>query len=492
MSGHPPTDQQAYAIELGHSGRHVVLQAGAGAGKTSTLVMIAEHEPDKRCAFNAFNASIKDDAVKKFPSNTEAKTLHGRAHTAVVKGTPFINRLGGGKRRMSPFDMAKALGARDLFLATPYGAKRLSSGFLASLAGKTIDNFCRSADVMPSPWHVPRQDGLDEPTADGRRGPVMSEVANEVAALAKKLWADIISPTGVLPFDHGHYLKMWQLSDPKINADIVFVDEAQDLNGCMASIAEAQMGHAQLIVVGDSQQAIYGWNGAIDALDKFGIEDVAWLTQSFRFGPAVAEVANQVLEQLGAQLRLTGFEPRESVVTTVRDGQFTLLGRTNALIVSNALRDIQDGRKVHIVGGAKDVISFAEAAAKLKAGQTTWHHDLACFSTWGEAQDYAENDPMGEDLKLLVRLVDQYGADTLCSVLKNQCPEDAAESLYSTAHKAKGREWDRVCIGSDFTDPEKREIAPEEKRLTYVAVTRAMQELDVADVPLLNQKKETV
>lgn len=487
---HPPTDEQAHAIDLAKSGRSLVLQAGAGTGKTSTLAFITEAMPDTRFSYVAFNKSIVTDAAGRFPGNTEARTAHSLAHTGVVKGTAYAQRLRGGGR-VSPMDLAKMLGTREMIVSTPFGAKRLAAGWLASLATKTVQRFCQTADVKIGPWHVPRQDGLDEPTADGSRGPVMAEVANHVAGLAQKMWADIATPTGVMPFEHGHYLKLWSMADPKIEADVLLLDEAQDLNPCMMAIALNQT-NMQLIVVGDSQQAIYGWNGAVDALNLFDIDDTAWLTQSFRFGPAVAEVANEVLAHLNTPLRLTGLESRQSVVTNVRDGQRTILGRTNGLVVREALNAIRAGIRAHVVGGATDVISFAEAAKKLKAGGVTYHHDLACFRTWGEVQDYVDNDPLGEDLRLMVRLVDEFGEDALVAELKNQVKPEHADLVCSTAHKAKGLEWDRVQIGGDFTDPEKREISPEEKRLTYVAVTRAMQELDIASVPLLNQKKEGV
>lgn len=483
---HPPTEEQAHCIELARADP-LVIQAGAGTGKTSTLVMIAEDRPKTLFQFLAFNKSIADDAGAKFPPNVYANTVHSMAHTGIVKGTGFAKRLGAGAKRMSPFDVARILGCSDISIMTPGGPKRLSAGYIASLALATVGNFCRTADVKIGPWHVPTQKGLDEPTADGSRGPMMRELASQVAPYAEVLWRDISNPDGRMPFEHGHYLKLWQLSNPKIQADVLFLDEAQDLNPCMMSIAE-QQAHMRLIVVGDSQQSIYGWNGAVDALDQFDISNTAWLTQSFRFGPAVAEVANEILALLNAPLRLRGFEPRESVVTSVRDGVYTYLGRTNGSVIRQALMGINSGQRVAIVGDtAKQVISFAKAAQNLKDGKTTHHHDLACFRTWAEVQDYVEHDPLGEELRLMVRIVDEFGVDTLIRELQRTATEKAADLICSTAHKAKGREWDRVLMGNDFTDPEKREVSDEEKRLTYVGVTRAMLELDVASVPILKK-----
>jgi len=61
-----------------------------------------------------------------------------------------------------------------------------------------------------------------------------------------------------LRFTHGCYLKLWQLSDPRLLADYVLLDEAQDANPVAAAIADRKL-HAQRILVGDRCQAIYGW-----------------------------------------------------------------------------------------------------------------------------------------------------------------------------------------------------------------------------------------
>jgi hypothetical protein len=87
---------------------------------------------------------------------------------------------------------------------------------------------------------------------------------------AAKAWADLQRPDeGVVRFDHDHYLKIWALSDPKIPADFLLLDEAQDTNPVVEQVFTAQRAHAQLVMVGDSAQAIYGWRGARDVMTGF-------------------------------------------------------------------------------------------------------------------------------------------------------------------------------------------------------------------------------
>ena len=71
--------------------------------------------------------------------------------------------------------------------------------------------------------------------------------------------------------------------------------------------------------------------------------------------------------------------------------------------------------------------------------------------------------------------------------------EDRAQLIVSTAHKAKGREWDTVRVAGDFrgpvTDPETGEVtwpAPEERRLAYVAATRARKLLEPGSLNWIN------
>jgi superfamily I DNA/RNA helicase len=295
-------------------------------------------------------------------------------------------------------------------------------------------------------------------------------------------WADLSALTGALPFKHDHYLKLYQLTDPLIAADFVLFDEAQDANPVIAAIVAAQE-HAQLIYVGDSQQSIYGFTGAQNALAKVDADHRALLTQSFRFGPAIANEANKILARIdGAELRLKGHADTESVVGDISDPR-AILTRTNAVAVNEVIAQQAIGRKPHLVGGGDQVLRFARAAEELQRGERTWHPELACFKSWEEVQAYVEDDVQGDDIALLVRLVDDFGADTITEALGRMPSEANADVTVSTAHKSKGREWSTVRLADDFVRKPKEGQEPiepsvDELRLQYVAVTRARFALD--------------
>lgn len=98
---------------------------------------------------------------------------------------------------------------------------------------------------------------------------------------------------------------------------------------------------------------------------------------------------------------------------------------------------------------------------------------------------YVEDDPQGEDLKLLVKLVDEFGPDRIIEALRNMPPESVADIVISTAHVSKGRQFATVQLADDFPDGPLSAVEPEELRLLYVAVTRAQERVDVGSVGCL-------
>lgn len=482
-----PTPEQANARDLFLTGDSLAITAGAGAGKTSTLKILADAVPEKRVQFTAFNKAIVVDAGKRFPENTSCNTAHSLAMSWLrglgPDGRAIRDRLDSSARMRSD-QIARQLGIDPLVVEVEGERKRLAPGFLAGHVMAAVTGFCQSADVAPGLDHFGYIDGIDMPAEGGRRTYRNNDLVREhLLPVVEKAWADLMSPRGRLPFRHDHYLKAWQLSGPKIHADVILVDEAQDLNPVLAAIVAAQ-DHAQLVYVGDENQQLYAWTGAVNALAHVPVELRCSLTQSFRFGPAVAEVANRVLAQLGSSLRIQGFDPIDSRVAPVSDPR-VVLTRTNAAAVKVALAALQEGKTAHLVGGGGDVESFAKAAQQLQEKGETWHRELACFSSWGQVQDYVEQDPQGSELKLLVGLIDTYGADVIVDALGRMTREDRAQLTISTAHRSKGREWPSVQLADDFPTPEEGPLADPELMLLYVAATRARLQLDITKVPAL-------
>lgn len=484
---HPPTPEQQAAIDLFTTIQPLVVKAGAGTGKTTTLAMMARTSP-RPGAYVAFNRAIALDAEQAMPNTVQCRTMHSLAMAAIRSmptGPKLLARLQA--PRMAPYAMAKILHLGPLVVDVPQASgnrksKVLQPGWQASHVLRAVRVFCQSADIRPGPEHFPYVDGIDPPGPNGTRTYINNDqVAKELAPALDQAWADLTKPDGQLRFSHDIYLKMWQLAGGRIPADFIFFDEAQDANGVMVAALLAQ--DAQLVWVGDDQQQIYEWRGAINAMDLVPDHVPRTpLTQSWRFGPNIAGIANLVLDQLHADLRLTGTERINSQVAVGGGAgpMAAVLCRSNAAAVQVVLNYQAAGQTPHLVGGSDDIVAFARAADQLQTEGRTGHPELCCFDSWREVQDYVDQDPHGADLKMLVTLIDKYGPDIIIQALDGLSSERDADVIVSTAHKAKGREWPTVRVAADFEAPEFGPMPDPEWRLLYVAATRASSLLDIS------------
>lgn len=498
MTTFKPTDQQVAVFDVIRDGQNAVVEAFAGSGKTTTARQGTELVPDRRVLTVMYNRAAAEEAKASFPKHVKCSTIHGLAFGALGKN--YARRLN--QPHEAPNVVARRLGIRERITIGPdrvYGPVQL-----IGIALGTIDRFCYSADPEISKWHLPPMPGI--PTVaditalhaeaarlhragDGHRARLVkaqwqravdtyNALADAVVPIARRAWDDLRNPHGgAVRFLHDHYLKMWQLSGPRLRYDLIIMDEAQDSNPCRSSLLLAQH-HAQLIAIGDANQQLYAWQGAVDALATWPAEQRLLLTQSWRFGPAVAEEANKWLALLHASGQVVGNPNLASRIVDQIDAPDAVLCRTNAGAIREVIAALDAGRRPALVGEtAKELISLATAAGELQSGRGTSHPLLYTFSTWQDVEEYSELDS-GADLRVLVQLVKKHGPDELLRALSRTTDEARADVTITTAHRSKGREWKQVEIASDFPEPDDQDlddgalVARDEAMLAYVAVTR--------------------
>ncbi len=444
------------------------IHAFAGAGKTTTLQLLASCFRGKGL-YLAFNRAIAEEASKKFPTEIQCRTTHSLALRHMRQRAAFKNEKLFGDMRAK--ELVDHMGLTD----TVFGkAMKVSATQKAAMVRNTVKAFCMSGDDNLQRDHL--QIGNRVLRANSRvRGEVMDEVLREVSLLWERM-TDHADPT---PLGHDGYLKLWSLDRPQIGADLILLDEAQDTNPAVLSVLQAQR-NTKMVYVGDRHQQIYEWRGAVNAMDLIETDEEVHLTRSFRFGPAIADLATRVLRCLGEERAVIGNPSIDSQVLTAGDAEAHLC-RTNTEVFKQALEGLEQGRPYHIVGNLSELELLVGDVFSLQKGQPGSHPQHFGFSSWREVQEFAKSEE-GEDLLPFVNLVEQHGPGALWKALKLREDHPGPDVLtVSTTHRGKGCEWGSVRVENDFSGSISKDspIADEERRLFYVAVTRAREKLVV-------------
>lgn len=469
-----PTTEQQECVDVFLDGKNMKINAYAGSGKTSTLKLLAQ-ERSSPGVYLCFNKAIADAAATTFPESVACRTTHSFAYRSVINTyrRGGYEKMGGNLRAR---DTSEHLKLRNfpIFGATDF----LDPSTQGYIINQTVKRFLQRAEPELGIEHfapIPKLFTLPDDEFRAFRGYAVSK--------ARDLWEHMRDPTTVMPLTHDGYVKVWQLTNPVIDTCYILVDEAQDTNPVMLDILARQ--EAQVVYVGDKHQQIYEWRGAVNAMEIVPVDRTVNLTKSFRFGQAIADFASDILATIGETCRIVGNEAITSELT--REGQKTVLCRTNGQILDAllSLEDTSPDKSIHVVGGVDDLLKTIDGVERLQAGKQSAHASFLGFKDWPEFELYAKQSG-DTDAQKIVSLTVKYGVQNLKSALQNVYPSEAkADFLFTTAHKAKGREWVGVELADDFkSQPEKNEdgelvFNPSETRLFYVAATRAINQLKV-------------
>lgn len=448
----------------------LIVKALAGTGKTTTLVGYAKARPDARILYLAYNKAMEVAASGKFGRNVTCKTVHALAYGKVGRRFQDAGKLGNVR-------------TSDVMMSLDYDAH------LAKHALETVNNFIYSADLKFTVDHV------SESVSDARRALIFDK-----ARVVWKAMMNLESGGGAprLPMSHDGYLKLFQLnsSDLAKQYDIILLDEAQDSNPVTAAVVLGQA--CTRVLVGDSHQSIYGFRKSTNALEHAGElpgAEVKMLTHSFRFGPDVAAMATAVLAGVkGETVALVGAGPQAPLRTRVdRRQPHAVLCRTNATVFQRAA-ELLGKQPFHMIGGPDSYpLERLLDVHRLAQRQLDRVRD-PFFKKQGSLarlQEYADSIKDVEILGLLGMHKEHGNAipGLVERIRREHVPAEQATVHLATAHRTKGLEFDQVILENDFAplDDEGCLILPttqeevEEVNLLYVALTRAVQALEIND-----------
>lgn len=474
-----PTAEQQTILDNFKNHHIMRINACAGSGKSSTLLLLSEANP-LNSLYVCFNKANADEAKNKFGSHVACRTMHSLAYaefgrnlqhklTSVFKaGEPYVNK-GRSNTEIANLYKIPELRADEDSLVTARataGIVKLTVGRYQNSAHKTLGEGCL-------PKYELIRISEQNPKLD------MEKYKKVILNFANKLWNDRIDPMSPVMAEHDTYLKLWQLSDPKLDYDVIYVDEAQDTNPVSFDILKNQT--CKMVYVGDAYQSIYAFRQAVNAMDEINAPSYV-LSKSFRYGQAIASLATNIIR---GGIDVKGFEKIESTVGMNTAEQYTMIFRTNGGLIGTAVQLIGKGKRVYANIDTRKFENQLVSVQALYDGDLKGvkDDDISLYSTWEEFLEDAEERP---ELERLAKIVDDGLTNVYLNAVKRiKLNKDSHDVFLTSAHKSKGMEWDNVVLADDF--PKKAILAPEgspdynqqEVNLFYVACTRAIKNLQI-------------
>ncbi len=251
-----------------------------------------------------------------------------------------------------------------------------------------------------------------------------------------------------------------QLAAARWRHRAISVDECQDLNAAQRDLLVLLCGEdPDLVLVGDPNQSVYGWNGAdpellTDLQQHWGSMTTIVLRANHRSTERIVEVANAALGSRGHRI-----EARPGGATPI-------------------VRDYDDD-----LAEAEGIVALL---ARLRRPGQSWSQTAVLTRTNAQLQPIADaleaagipNRLAGGDLA--------PGSDLRGGDRGVPSPVEVAEGVVlSTFHRAKGLEWSAVVVAGvaeglvPYQSATTTDQLQEERRLLYVALTRATDELAI-------------
>ena len=462
-------EQEEIWNEIVNTNNDVIVNAGAGTGKTFTIVEGANRVNASRMGFLAFNKSIATELAERLPEHVEAKTFHALGMKAVRDAV--------GRTKVNNWKVKNII---DGILGRDYFAQPLVK-LISLVKGSMIDctdnkEIYKLIDEYNIEFKTPREEvmGVD----------LVCQILDE----CKK-------QTNEIDFDDMIWLPL--VNDyPLPQFDILFVDEAQDFNEMQRQLVLACTKNGRCIIVGDKNQAIYGFRGADSGsmsifenqlkargstVNSFG------LTLTWRCPKSVVAEANRYVKDFNCLETAEDGQVHVNAYLNPHKGDMVLC-RYNAPLVSAFYDLITQGKSAYILGRDmhKGLVNYVKKITKhnnmsseefmnlLTVDFKVNHAKLIDTDKQNQANTLSDK---FECVKIFASKADTVGG-IIAEIERLFNSKTKGDIQLSTVHKAKGLEADNVFILATERMPHpKATNMQEERNICYVAITRAKKNL---------------
>lgn len=492
----PSSFQQAVINAVSTPG-HMLIDAFAGSGKTSTLKMIAKELRARgfrgTIQYLAFSNEIAKEVKPKLePYNVDVRTCHSWGNQAIV-----------GKLGFGTYAIEKGKMVAVIRQVAQVRLEQEGIPWRSFFDGIKPYDCGRLVDILRL-WWKPLTPGQVERAIDHCGLVVAGDWLDSYLVLLTDILLESIKVGGANTeiIDYVDMLayplrNKWALKA----ADIIMVDECQDLSPVMlAMLKTAAKRGSKIIAVGDEKQAIFGFAGG----DEESIDRIVEAFSPARFSlPICYRCPNVVLHwarDYVPEIQGTGKEGVQGEIPAYQlidkaEGGDLVLSRTNAPLVQLMFQFIAQGKIAKIKGRDYSgyMLSIISNVEKLGDWES-FEQDL--FGWYRKEFDrIPEDDKDKQD-----RLTDVFECllgvhnskkfssyDHFKEYIAQMFVDKVTPNtvLLCSFHRSKGLEAERVYLleGKKGLHPPGQS---QEANLVYVAITRSLKEL--YKVPYMSQE----
>lgn len=490
MSRYAPSKyQQAILDWLTNETGSALVQARAGSGKTSTLVMLANAMPRRnRATFLAFNKSIATELQTKLPDHVSASTFHSFTYGPLRRYVEQKERT-----KISPrtwVDSRKVDSIYDANYPNMLGARSATTKLVGLMKAHGLLPECSHDELAALMAHFDVECDDENVT----QLEVMNMAQTVLTLNNRQLMTIDFDDMLYLPIVFGLKLETF---------DYVMVDESQDTNEIQRAILR-KICHAKtrVIAVGDEAQAIYGFRGASsDSMAQIQREfDCVTLplSISYRCPASVIRLAQQIVPDIEA--RDGAPEGMVEYPASYKVSEFTpdtlVICRNTAPLVKVAYRLIRERVACRFLG--REIGAGLTALIKRVAGKRTTLAELPDKLLEWQIREIERAVKQRQEGRIQT-ITDKV--ETLLTLIESMTPGDRANGIpgllsiitdmfadkkgkmvtFATIHKSKGLEAPHVVILDEQLMPSKYAKQEwqlqQEHNLRYVAITRSLERL---------------
>lgn len=520
------TEQQKLIITtaLDPKVKLIQIDACAGASKTFSLVQVAK-AINKRGRYLAFNKAIVKEASQAFKkTNTEVITTNAIAFRYVCTQGLIDDKTARAKFNkiasayIGPFKLKQAYSREYLSMYTEKVLPEGTSSKVVDLIEEQFNEFIGKKRPLNPHFNIFEiRENIDNETKREILE-IMMEYFNSKYIILKEFLEDrrdlkyysilkkyilrMVNKEMSVPFAFNlkyYHILLQTKSLTEEHLDLLMLDEVADSSEVV--LETFKLVDADLkIMVGDIEQSINGFAGAVNGFEYFkGKGVLLHLSQSFRCSVALAkDIENFGRKYLNPEFEFKGFDRPYPKNPTI-----AYLSRTNAGLINTLIDLHKDNIDYKLIRPVKSIFGLIKTLCYLSPKGKVYGDQYQYLKDDIKAYN---NDPQASKLSLLtyvkqrhednieiqsaVKTIMSVGRDTILNTMEQALrmekkKKKTSNITVSTGHGVKGKAWNSVYLNKDLnvskiTVIKREDRTPEQQetlRLFYVCASRAIQEI---------------